>query len=91
LSFKLSNIKVTARIVNKADTIEYSTLTSENGEFYFNLPGGVYTVSLSQVAFDDNFRPTEFSQQVDLAINNEKTIYFYIKQRKRSINIKKRD
>ncbi len=91
LSFKLSNIKVTARIVNKADTIEYSTLTSENGDFYFNLPGGVYTVSLSQVAFDDNFRPTEFSQQVDLAINNEKTIYFYIKQRKRSINIKKRD
>lgn len=91
LSFKLSNIKVTATIINQADTLTYSTLTQENGEFYFNLPGGMYTISLSPLAFDDNFRPTTFSQQVDLVNNSEKMIYFDIKQRKRSINIKKRD
>lgn len=91
LSFKLSNIKVTAKIVSQADTITYSTLTQENGEFYFNLPGGMYTIELSPLAFDDNFRPTAFSQQADLINNSEKMLYFDIKQRKRSINIKKRD
>jgi hypothetical protein len=82
---------VTAKIISQADTITYSTLTQENGEFYFNLPGGMYTIELSPLAFDDNFRPTTFSQQVDLINNSEKMVYFDIKQRKRSINIKKRD
>lgn len=91
LTFKLSNIKVTAKIVSQADTITYSTLTQENGEFYFNLPGGMYTIELSPLAFDDNFRPTSFTQQADLINNSEKMIYFDIKQRKRSINIKKRE
>ncbi|MBL7683509.1 MAG: hypothetical protein JNK00_09110 [Flavipsychrobacter sp.] len=91
LTFKLSNIKVTAKIVSQTDTITYSTLTQENGEFYFNLPGGLYTIELSPLAFDENFRPTTFTQQADLINNNEKMIYFDIKQRKRTINIKKRD
>ncbi|HEY1030424.1 MAG TPA: hypothetical protein VGD89_01540, partial [Flavipsychrobacter sp.] len=91
LSFKLNNIKVTAETVENADTIKYATLTDENGEFYFNLPSGNYIITLSPLAFDDNFKPTQFSQPADLVNNNTKTIYFDIKQRKRQINIRKKD
>ncbi|MCB0697640.1 MAG: carboxypeptidase regulatory-like domain-containing protein, partial [Chitinophagaceae bacterium] len=65
IEFKPGNIKVTA---TSNDTLRssFSTLTDENGEFYFNLPAGVYTVTLSEVAFDDNFKPTEYAQQADL-------------------------
>lgn len=89
LDFKLGNIKVTAT-ANDSVRASYSTLTNNEGEFYFNLPAGMYTVTLSQVAFDDNFRPTEFAQQADLINNDEKTVYFEIKQKRRSINIRKK-
>lgn len=91
LSFKLGNIKVMAESIDSKDTLKYSTLTDENGEFYFNLPGGNYNVTLSQLAFDENFRPSTFTQPADLKNNDEKTIYFEIRQRKRSINIRKKD
>lgn len=89
LDFDLGNIKVTAT-ANDSVRASYSTLTNSAGEFYFNLPAGMYTVSLSQVAFDDKFRPTEFAQQADLVNNDEKTIYFEIKQKRRSINIRRK-
>jgi hypothetical protein len=91
LSFKVANIKVTAITIDKADTISYSTLSDENGEFYFNLPGGNYNVTVSPGAFDDNFRPTQFTQMVDLMNNDNKVVYFLVKQRKRTINIKKKE
>lgn len=89
LDFKAGNIKVTATS-NDSTRATYSTLTDENGDFYFNLPAGNYTVSLSEVAFDENFRPTEMAQKVDLVNNDEKTLYFEVKQKKRAINIKKK-
>lgn len=89
LDFKLSNIKVTAT-GNDSLRQSYSTLTDENGEFYFNLPAGIYTVTLSEVAFDEQFKPTEFAQQADMINNDEKTLYFKIKQKRRSINIRKK-
>lgn len=89
LDFKLSNIKVTAT-TNDSVRASYSTLTNQDGEFYFNLPSGIYTVTLSQVAFDDNFKPTEFAQQADLINNDEKVLYFEIKQKRRAINIRKK-
>lgn len=87
--FKLSNIKVTA-IGNDSLQTSYSTLTDQNGEFYFNLPAGVYTVTLSKVAFDDQFSPTEFAQQADLINNDSKMLYFQIREKRRSINIRKK-
>lgn len=89
LDFKAGNIKVTA---TSSDSVRasYSTLTDENGEFYFNLPAGIYTVALSEVAFDENFKPTEYAQQADLLNNDEKTVYFEIKQKRRAINIRKK-
>lgn len=89
LDFKPGNIKVTAT-GNDSLRATYSTLTDENGEFYFNLPAGIYTIALSELAFDDNFKPTEFAQQADLILNDEKTVYFEIKQKKRAINIRKK-
>lgn len=84
LKFSPNNIKV---IVTTSDSTAYSTLTDEEGNFYFNLPAGNYTVSLSPVAFDEHFRPTEFAQTADLVNNEEKSVYFEIKQKRREIHI----
>ena len=86
-SFNPGNIKVTAT-GEKGEV--YSTLTDENGEFYFNLPAGNYVVTLSEVAFSDQFRPVAFSQPADLVNNQNKQLYFEIKQKRRQINIKRK-
>lgn len=90
IDFNLSNIKITA---TSNDTVRatYSTITDSKGEFYFNLPAGIYTIELSTLAFDDNFKPTEYAQQADLVVNNEKSVHFYIRQKRRVINIRKKD
>lgn len=87
LKFSVARIKV---IVKGTDNSTYSTITDENGEFYFNLPTDNYSVSLSEAAFDENFRPVEFSQMVDLTNNQEKTVFFEVKQKRRTMNIKKK-
>ena len=89
LDFDLGNIKVTAT-GNDTLRASYSTLTDANGEFYFNLPAGKYTITLSELAFDDKFKPVEFAKQADLINNDTKTIYFEIKQKRRAINIKRK-
>lgn len=86
-TFTPNNIKVTAT-GEKGEV--FSTLTDENGEFYFNLPAGNYIVSLSETAFGDQFRPVQFSQSADLVNNKVKQLYFDIKQKRRQINIKKK-
>jgi len=89
LSFKPGNIKITA--TSGVDSlISYSTLSDENGEFYFNVPDGNYLVTLSPLAFDENFQPVQFSQTADMIHNDEKTLYFEIRQKKRGINIRKK-
>ncbi len=89
LEFDLANIKVTAT-GNDTLRASYSTLTDANGEFYFNLPAGTYTITLSELAFDDQFKPVEFAKQADLVNNDSKTVYFDIKQKRRAINIKRK-
>lgn len=87
VSFNPNNIKVMAT-GEKGE--KYSTLTDDNGEFYFNLPAGIYIVSLSETAFPDQFKPVQFSQSADMANNQNKILYFEIRQKKRQINIKKK-
>lgn len=89
IDFSLGNIKVTATS-NDSLRASFSTLTNAEGEFYFNLPAGKYTVTLSELAFDDNIKPTEFAQQADLVNNDDKILYFDIKQKRRSINIRRK-
>ncbi len=87
LEFKLANIKISAMANDTLST--YSTLTNSEGEFYFNLPSGTYTITISQAAFDDQFKPTEFAKTADLLNNDEANVYFEIKQKRRAINIRK--
>ncbi|HYD20965.1 MAG TPA: carboxypeptidase-like regulatory domain-containing protein, partial [Flavipsychrobacter sp.] len=87
LKFSLERIKVIAKDENGA---EYSTITDEGGEFYLNVPAGNYTVSLSEAAFDENFRPVENALHADMVNNNVKDIQFEIRQKKRTMNIKKK-
>ncbi|MBL7717670.1 MAG: hypothetical protein JNL72_02440 [Flavipsychrobacter sp.] len=87
LKFSLAHIKVLAKDENG---VVYSTLTEENGEFYLNVPAGNYIVTLSEAAFDDNFRPAELSQTADMVNNNVKNLHFEIRQKKRTMNIKKK-
>jgi hypothetical protein len=87
--FNPANIRVEAISDDSLGTT-YSTLTEENGEFYFNLPSGNYTIKLGEAAFDDNFQPVEFSQRADMLHNDTKMIYFDIKQKRRAINIKRK-
>lgn len=86
--FPLGNLKVTAIGLDTA--MSYSTLTNADGEFYFNLPAGKYTVTLNEAAFNDKYKPTEYAQQADLLNNDEKTVYFEIKEKRRRINIRKK-
>lgn len=86
--FKLGNLKVTAVGLDTATS--YSTLTNADGEFYFNLPAGKYTVTLNEAAFGDKFKPTEYAKTADLLINDEITVYFEIKEKRRRINIRKK-
>ena len=85
--FNPAKIKVSASDENGE---VYSTLTDDKGEFHFNLPSGNYVVSLSEIAFGDQFRPVQFSQTADLRSNQLKNIYFEIKQKRRQINIKRK-
>jgi hypothetical protein len=87
--FNPANIRVEAISDDSTATV-YSTLTEENGEFYFNLPAGNYTIKLGEAAFDENFQPVEPSQRADMLHNDTKTIYFEIKQKRRAINIRKK-
>jgi hypothetical protein len=87
ITFNPHNIKVTAT-GTKGEV--FATLTDENGEFYFNLPTGIYIISLAESAFSEQFRPVQFSQQADLVNNQTKTMYFDVKQKKRQMNIKKK-
>lgn len=84
VKFALGSIKVT---VTGSDNVSYSTLTDEDGNFYFNLPTDNYVVTLSEAAFDEHFRPSQLSQRADLTNNDTKTVYFEIRQKKRQINI----
>ncbi len=86
LKFSPGSIKVT---VTTSGSETYTTLTDEDGNFSFNLPEGNYTVSISPASFDEYFRPTEFSKNVDLTNNTSKKVFFEIRQKRRQINIKK--
>jgi hypothetical protein len=81
----LSNIRITA--TNEKGLI-YHTLTDNSEEFFFDLPAGVYKVSINQEAFDVDFIPTESYKMIDLNVSASEEISFEIRQRKRKVNIK---
>ena len=67
----------------------FNSLTNVNGEFFFNLPAGDYTITINQAVFDDNFRPVETTKLADLMNNDQLQLQFEIRQKKRQINLRK--
>lgn len=86
ITMELSNIRITAAD-QKGN--QYNTLTDADGAFNLSLPAGEYIVSVNPQAFDENFKPVEFSKAADLNLNHAIDLTFEIIQKKRQINIKK--
>jgi hypothetical protein len=86
LSMDLEAIRMIA-VDSSGET--FYTLTNAEGEFFFNLPAGNYTISINQAVFDENFRPVELTKLADLINNEHLQLQFEIRQKKRQLNIHK--
>jgi hypothetical protein len=86
LSMDLEAIRMIA-VDSSGET--FYTLTNAEGEFFFNLPAGNYTISINQAVFDENFRPVELTKLADLINNEQLQLQFEIRQKKRQLNIRK--
>ncbi len=86
LTMPLDGIRIIAAAAN--GTV-YNTLTNSKGEYTFNLPAGLYIVSVNEAVFDDTFKVTETSKAADLVNNQRLHLQFEIRQKKRVINIKR--
>lgn len=65
----------------------FSTLVDANGQFYINVPSGVYHVSLNPKAFDEKMHPQVMSFKVNLLENENARVEFTIVEQKRKIRI----
>jgi hypothetical protein len=68
---------------------EFSALTNAEGEYFINVPAGVYTVSLNPAAFTGSIRPVVLHQSVDLRIIQEATANFVLQEKRRSLRLLK--
>lgn len=64
---------------------KHSTLVNSSGKFNISIPSGKYVVSLNPNAFDEKFKPKQFTFTVDLTVKNEAEVNFEIIQRQRKI------
>jgi len=67
----------------------FSTLTTENGKFFINLPQDTYKVRISSNVFDEDFRLLSDTFNADLLHKNSEHLIFEVRERKRQINIRK--
>ncbi|WP_299499065.1 hypothetical protein [Mucilaginibacter sp.] len=86
LEFSPSNIRITA-ISSKGES--YSTLTDENGAFFLNLPADTYLVQINANVFTEEFRVLRENLNADLTTKSEEALVFEVRERKRTINIRK--
>lgn len=86
MQFNPSNIRITAISSNGES---YSTLTNDEGAFFLNLPEDTYLVQINANVFNEQFRVLQETFNVDLTNKQEETISFEIRERKRSIIIRK--
>ncbi|MFT6815580.1 MAG: hypothetical protein ACJAZ3_001490 [Sphingobacteriales bacterium] len=70
---------------------EFYALTNGDGAFTLFLPVNSYTISLNKQALGDQFIVLRESQQVEIAESQRAIIEYVIKERRRTINIKKFD
>lgn len=64
----------------------YKTLTDDIGNFTMYVPAGEYTVSLNQENYNDSdFKPVQYSYNVDLINHENSFVVFEIRQKKRKV------
>lgn len=86
MQFNPSNIRITA-ISSKGES--YTTLTNDEGSFFLNVPEDTYLVQINANVFNEQFRVLQENFNADLTNKQEETIVFEIRERKRSIIIRK--
>jgi hypothetical protein len=82
--FLANNIKIIA--TDQRGDI-YTTTTDAQGNYFFNLPAGMYSVSLNQDAFNQKYRPDKMNAEADLVRSEKVVIDFEIRQKRRQIKI----
>lgn len=86
LIFRSDNIRIS---ITNSRGESFSTLTTENGEFFINLPQDTYKVRISSNVFDEDFRLLSDTFNADLLHKNSEHLIFEVRERKRQINIRK--
>lgn len=86
MQFSPSNIRITA-VSSKGDA--FSTLTNDEGAFFMNVPEDTYLVQINANVFNEQFRVLQETFNADLVTRQEEKITFEIRERKRSIIIRK--
>lgn len=86
LVFRPDNIRIN---VSNSRGESFSTLTTESGEFFINLPQDTYKVRISSNVFDEDFRLLSDTFNADLLHKNSEHLIFEVRERKRQINIRK--
>lgn len=87
-----ANLNLSAIRVTATDSLgkSYSSLTDQNGRFSMKLPAGVYQVIINEKALPDNFEVQQKLITIDMiTVSDSYDLSFYIKERKRKVNIKK--
>ncbi len=68
---------------------EYAGLTNDRGDYFINVPAGIYTVTLNPEAFTGSIRPVSLFHSVDLRDSPEATVNFVLQERKRPMRLLK--
>lgn len=84
--FNASNIRITA-LSSKGES--FTTLTNEEGAFFFNLPEDTYLIQINANVFNEDFRALQETFNIDLTAKNDEKVIFEIRERKRQINIRR--
>lgn len=86
--FRPGNIRI---MISNSKGESFSTLTTENGGFFMNLPQDTYKVRINTDLFEEDFRLLEDTFNADLLHKNSEHIVFELRERKRQINIRKQN
>jgi hypothetical protein len=85
-NMKLSGL----RIVAVSETMkEFEAITNEDGEFFFNLVQGSYTIKMPESILGDKFKFDYLSQDVLVYDQPQESLLFILKEKGRKLNIRR--
>ena len=86
-SIKFTKDNILVKITDSVGK-QYQVLTDKRGEYFLNIPAGIYTVSLNPAAFTGPIRPDQLTFTADLREKAEMEVNFMLRQRRREIRIR---